>query len=1814
MLFLGMRQSGFAATYTWVGNTTVDWSTTGGFDAVPANGNNALVFGSDGTVGTAATHILNDNISALTIGSMTFNSGAPSYTIGGTGIITLGTTGTVFNNNSGVLQTINVRVNGGNFAETITGNGDLKFGGVYAWGGTSTLTVNNTGVTTFTDMHINDTSTVARTGTIAGSGAVVVTGVISNGSGNGTAVGNNVIVYAGTGSLTLSGINTYTGATTAAQGSLIAGGDAPGNATGVFGNINSGSINLGSTTLTGAASILTNGAFTIGRSITQVTASTNSALIIGGIQTSGTSTYSNTINVKANTTLTSAAGGEVDFTGNILGVSASNIIIDGGGIVKLTGTNTYGSATAHANSVTIQGGTTLNVANADVALGAAGNDLNFNNGTLQFGAVFDPSVSRTMNFQSGGAAFDTNGNTITFANAVGNGGTGGLTLNDSNVSPGMLILAAANTYTGGTTVNKGTLRLSGAGTLGGTSGALTVNTGGTLGLNGTNQSVGNLTGSGGTIINNSGSGTSTLTIGTGNGTGGNYAGVIADNTSGSGQVALTKTGSGTIALTGANTYTGATTINAGTLAVGGASGTLGGTAITASGSGTLQIGTTGSTVTTTLGTGAAGSITINSGGGLSLSNGAFNSLTVNNGSSTGLTFGNGSSLSFDVGGSSSDTITFGGGTGVFASGTIIVNLSLLSNLTGGTQTLIAGDFTSSGTTNFALGTTTNTGFLNGYTFSLRETSTGLFLDMSSTSSAYWKGGTSASWATIGNFTTDAGGTTARSAALDSSTNVTFNATGASNFSATTLDGSYTISGLVFNVGGVGINNGTGTNTLTIASGAGVTVNGGLGAITETIGVNVELGSTQTWTVTDAASTLNVSGNISGSGAGLSKSGAGTLVLSGNNTYTGATNIIAGNVSIQSNGALGGTSGVIVNSGAGLLLQGNITTSSATALTLNGAGTSTLGALENVSGNNTYSGLITLGSATTIGSDSGLLTLSNTGTITGFGLNLTLTGAGDGSLASIVGTNAGSLTKSGAGTWTLGGANTYTGGTTVSGGTLALTGAGKLGATSGSLTVNTGGTLNLGGTSQAVGNFTGTGGTVAANGTSTLTIGSGNGTGGNYAGALTNGTGTLSLTKTGTGTITLSGTNTYTGATTVSAGALNLQSNGAATGSGISVASGAALQLTGGITTTNALGLTLNGAGVTASPNGALENVSGTNTYSGLVTLGSDSTIGSDAGALALTNTGTITGSGFGLTLTGAGNGSVASIIGTGAGALTKNGTGTWTLSGANTYTGVTTVNAGTLVYTSVGSLANSTAINLGSGATATNLTYGGTGGTLSTALTLTGTTGTVTLGNSGTGAINYSAAPVFSGAGAKTLTLGNTTDSVGGSIGGIVNGTGTTTLTKAGLTNSTWTLTGTTGATGTNTYTGTTNIIGGVLSVTGAAADPLANSYLNLNGADGTHLAVFQSSGTINRALSGTAAAGNLAWASNSGFAAKGGTLTITLTGAANNTLNGDGSTLLWQVGNFMAAGAAPMVFGSSTADSQVIFTNNFSLNTVDAFSRVIQVEKGVGGDSALLSGVISHGYVEGITNGVPNGAQTPSLTGLTKTGAGTLILAGNNTYKGATLVSAGKLLINGDQSAATGATSVSATATLGGAGIVGGAVTLNSGSFLRPGATETGTGLLTFANSVTLAAGSTVNLQVNGADTRGTSYAAIDANGSFFGQSTGTGLAALAINFSTSLTDGAVLNLFDGFGFTSVSSAFTSVTLTGIYTGALVTNGLTGIDGAYVATINGQTLSLNNFTGDLTVTGTFAIPEPATYALLGGAAALVGVLLMRRRRSVAVS
>lgn len=260
-------------------------------------------------------------------------------------------------------------------------------------------------------------------------------------------------------------------------------------------------------------------------------------------------------------------------------------------------------------------------------------------------------------------------------------------------------------------------------------------------------------------------------------------------------------------------------------------------------------------------------------------------------------------------------------------------------------------------------------------------------------------------------------------------------------------------------------------------------------------------------------------------------------------YTGATTVDGGTLQIGSGGSLSPLTTVVLG------LQANNAT-----FTL-GDGTSAV--------STTIAGLTTSGSGTAnavVGGNASVSTL----TINNSGPDI-YSGLLGGATAS---QNNLALVMSGSGTFTLSGPNTFNGGTTVNGaGTLQLSGNGTLGNVNNALNIASG-ILDLNRTSQAVGKLTstGSGGVILNNGSSpsTLTVGSGDATGGNFSGAIGDnnnaGAGTVSLTKIGAGTITLSGPSTYTGATTVNGGTLALASPGGLGNTAITVTAGAALSV------------------------------------------------------------------------------------------------------------------------------------------------------------------------------------------------------------------------------------------------------------------------------------------------------------------------------------------------------------------------------------------------------------------------------------------------------------------------------------------------------------------------------------------------------------------------------------------------------------------------------------------------------------------------------
>jgi len=422
--------------------------------------------------------------------------------------------------------------------------------------------------------------------------------------------------------------------------------------------------------------------------------------------------------------------------------------------------------------------------------------------------------------------------------------------------------------------------------------------------------------------------------------------------------------------------------------------------------------------------------------------------------------------------------------------------------------------------------------------------------------------------------------------------------------------------------------------------------GGLGAIRNLSGENTltqNVGMDADTSIGVDAGTLTLTAVLYDGTVGFSskmtKVGTGDLVLSGVNTYTGATSISAGKLKVASSGSLGNGNYAanIVNEG---ILEFAGTATQTLSGTLSGAGTLLLSGNSQllISGNNTFSGGVTVtnGKATANSSSAfgtGTVTVSGTGvldlggrtlpnamvvdggTLQGGTIDVAKVTASSGQISANL-TGTGNLSKSGAGTLILGGNNSHTGGTTVMSGTLALNSATALG--SGTLTLS-GGALDL--RTQTVSN------SVSLSSDSTVTA-----TDGAIAGDIS-GSGQLSMT--GNGTVTLSGNNTYAGGTTVSAGTLALNS-------------------------ANALG-----SGTVTLAGGSLDVKS--------------QTVAKD---ITLTANSSVAGT----------NGTITGVI-SGDGLLTKVGTGILTLSGTNTFTDGTLVNAGTLQVT--GSIVGSVVVSGG---------------------------------------------------------------------------------------------------------------------------------------------------------------------------------------------------------------------------------------------------------------------------------------------------------------------------------------------------------------------------------------------------------------------------------------------------------------------------------------------------------------------------------------
>ncbi|MEW4467667.1 autotransporter-associated beta strand repeat-containing protein [Parasphingorhabdus sp. JC815] len=965
-------------------------------------------------------------------------------------------------------------------------------------------------------------------------------------------------------------------------------------------------------------------------------------------------------------------------------------------------------------------------------------------------------------------------------------------------------------------------------------------------------------------------------------------------------------------------------------------------------------------------------------------------------------------------------------------------------------------------------------------------------------------------------------------------------------------------------------------------------------------------------VADASASLTLSGILTGTA--LRKEGAGTLILTGANSYTNGTTVNDGVLRAGAENVFGGGA-MDVKSGAQLDLDGfdnNVST-------LFGAGNVDLGnAILNVTSGGTFNGSITgSGGLTRSGSNQYSLKL--------LGCNSSYTGAttltsylsvdclADGGQNSAIGASTsdssnlifsngaliytggnvsvdrgftlqsgngiiivdnaattlqfsgevvggGRLRKDGPGTLTLSGNNSYSGSTIIDGGTLRAGTTNVFGTGNISIADAADAVLDLNNFDNIVRALYG-GGAAGGNvllGTATLTLNAPSSGSAAYAGAIS---GTGGLVKNGAFNQILSGCDsTYTGSTIINSGTLHvacLEDGGVASSMGASGADPSNLILNGG----------------------TLRYIGAGNNTDRQFSLGSSATSGIDAngtGAINFTNNAAISyltpDTNQTLRLGGAStaDNTFASQVtnnGSGLTSLTKLDSGTWILTNPNSnYTGVTTISGGVLgvsklsdggIASSIGaSSAAASNLIIGNGST---LRYTGSGDTTDRLFTLS--SGVTFIESSGTGAIVFTDIGPVTLQGnnqARTIALGGTNsgnNTLAGSIGNA--GSGVTSLAKND--SGKWVLTGN------HSYTGSTNINDGILSIgaggtTGSISSGIVNNFGALQFNRSNQLVyggAISGTGTVTQAGTGTTiltgnsnysggttiSAGALQLGNGGvtgniiGDVANNGNLIFnrsddyqfdgTITGSGSVSQIGNGTTTLtatngYSGGTIISAGTLRVSSDSNLgASSGGLTINAGSLNTTATMTSSRNVTLTGNGTfltdpatTLTLGGTISgagrltksgdgtlvltanNTYSGGTTIGagtlqIGNGGATGGIIGdvlnngallfdrsgslamdgvisgsgsVTQSGPGTTIFSGNNSYAGATNVNTGALIVNGDQSGATGLTTVASGAMLGGTGIIGGDVTIANGGILSAGSNGVGTlsinGNLALANT----------------------------------------------------------------------------------------------------------------------------------------------------------
>ena len=943
-------------------------------------------------------------------------------------------------------------------------------------------------------------------------------------------------------------------------------------------------------------------------------------------------------------------------------------------------------------------------------------------------------------------------------------------------------------------------------------------------------------------------------------------------------------------------------------------------------------------------------------------------------------------------------------------------------------------------------------------------------------------GTNNAWTTGTSWT---GGAAQGNSSGTTTENVIFSNNGTSAFAAPNLTSNRSVQSLQFTSSAFAYTFSGNANRLLDVTTGGIT-NNSTQTQTFTVPVQISQGSHSISSVAGGSLVFNGGYSLTSSGSGTSR----TLTIAG-----------AGNTTIASTIANGGTA-----------TAGNINITS--------TGTTVF------SGNNTYDGRTTMNAA------AGTLTLSGDNSGAAGGVTLT-TGTLNINNANALGTGtliltAGTINNtSGAAVTNLGNQSVTLSDLTF--GTASSTAANNLDLGAGVVTVTTSRTITMAGNGSTLtvgridNNNTNSGRTLTANGAgNTLAIGgmnlSNNATSAqalklagsanfNITGAITNGTAfDHGLTALNTGIVTLAGNNTYSGLTTVSTGSTIKLAHANALGTtnnGTTVSSGGVLDLNG--QTIGAESLTLSGAGIGST--GALINTSATTaTLGGAITLAANTSFG-------------------------AGNITLANVGESGSRSLTKTGSGTLTLNGTNSYTGGTVLAEGNLVIAN-GNLADgsfkieaattsraSTSVlrlsnvnSLASSAILVGSSNGNGTGTLDLAAS-----GNYTLGSYNGNSMKFSA----SSGNDTTLTFSNNSTVTSGASG------------ARSLTNSDANL---------------SIIFGGTLDISSSDV----GTGLTIAGAGDT---------TVNGAI----------------FSSANQTRSLTKTGSGTLTLGGDNN----YQGN------------SSFGGTGYILVNG---NTTASTGAVKVISDATLGGSGTVGGAVSLSV-----NGSIGSANS------TLTLASTLNVSGNNTLNAFSTVSVTGLTTVSDNGTFTvsgnltgGALTVASGATLKGGGMVGGNTTIESGAFLTPGnspASLTVGGNLVVAGTVEIELGGT-DFTLNGTE----EYDRIKLSG-----------ATATLDLTGSTLSVAQWNSFvpvagDAFGIFQLES------------GASISSTLGGFaEGATVATIGGVAVKITYLadfgdSGAIVLTGgndiaLYApIPEPSAYAALAGVG-MIGFALKRRRR-----